>query len=148
MLREAHAVWKDGPYAGEGALSTPSGILNNTRYSFGSLTNLVSATSPAEMLAAAISSCISRMVAMEMAKVGIKPIQVETNTALTIDYVGQALRILGAQLKIIARTNESDHGKFDEAVETAQRECPICGVLNMDIHCEAKLVSLTAPALV
>ena len=148
MLREAHAVWKNGPYAGEGALSTPSGILNNTKYSFGSLTNLVSATSPAEMLAAAISSCMSRMVAMEMAKVGIKPIQVETDAALTIDFVGPALRIVGAQLKIIGRTSDSDHGKFEEAVEMARRDCPICSVLNIDIHCEAKLLSLTAPALV
>jgi len=148
MLREAHAVWKNGPYAGEGALSTPSGVLNNTKYSFGSLTNLVSATSPAEMLAAAIASCTARMVAVEMAKVGIKPVQVETDATLTIDSVGAPVRIVGAQLKIVARTSDSDHGQFEEAVESARRECPICSVLNMDIHCEAKLVSLTAPALV
>ncbi len=148
MLREAHAVWNDGPYAGEGALSTASGVLKNTRYTFGSLTNLALATSPAEMLAAAIASCMSRMIAVEMAKVGIKPVQVETDATLTIDYVGEALRIVGAHLKVTARTSDTDHGQFEEAVESARRECPISSVLNMDIHCDAKLVSLTTPALV
>ena len=55
MVREAHAIWKDGPYTGEGTLSTPSGVLNNSKYTFGSLTVLVAtSTSPCEMLAAAI----------------------------------------------------------------------------------------------
>ena len=70
MLREAHAIWKDGPYTGEGAISTLGGILTNTKYSFGSLTGLMGFTSPAEMLAGAIASSMSRMVAVEMAKVG------------------------------------------------------------------------------
>ena len=55
MLREAHAIWKDGPYTGGGAISTPSGVLNNCKYNFGSLTGLSACTSPAEMLAAAAS---------------------------------------------------------------------------------------------
>ncbi len=148
MLREAHAIWKDGPYVGEGALSTPSGVLNNTKYTFGSLTGLMAATSPAEMLAAAISSGTSRMVAMEMAKVGIKPIQVETDTALVIDFVGEALRIVGAHLKIVARTSDSDSGRFDEAVESARRECPITSILNIDMKCEAKLISAAVPVFV
>lgn len=148
MLREAHAIWKDGPYVGEGALSTPSGVLNNTKYTFGSLTGLMAATSPAEMLAAAISSGTSRMVAMEMAKVGIKPIQVETDTALVIDFVGEALRIVGAHLKIVARTSDSDSGRFDEAVESARRECPISSILNIDIKCEARLISAAVPVFV
>jgi hypothetical protein len=56
MVREAYAIWKDGPYAVEGTLSTPSGVLNNSRYTFGSLTGPAASTSPCEMLAAAISS--------------------------------------------------------------------------------------------
>jgi osmotically inducible protein OsmC len=108
----------------------------------------MAATSPAEMLAAAISSGTSRMVAMEMAKVGIKPIQVETDTALVIDFVGEALRIVGAHLKIVARTSDSDSGRFEEAVESARRECPITSILNIDMKCEAKLISAAVPVFV
>ncbi|MFZ0862339.1 MAG: OsmC family peroxiredoxin [Candidatus Sulfotelmatobacter sp.] len=142
MVREAHAIWKDGPYAGEGTLSTPSGVLNNSKYTFGSLTGLVAtSTSPCEMLAAAISSSMSRMVAVEMTKVGIRPVEVETNTALTLDFVGESLRIVGAHLKIVARTRDFEHGQFAEAVESARRDCPVSSVLNVNIQCEAKLVS-------
>ena len=148
MLREAHAVWKDGSYAGEGVLSTTSGILNNTKYTFGSLTGLMGSTSPAEMLAAAIASCMSRMVALEMAKTGIKPDQVETYAILKVDFVGEALRIVGVHLSISARTSSSECDRFEEAVESARRECPIASVLNLDIQCEAKLFAAPAPALV
>jgi osmotically inducible protein OsmC len=146
MLREAHAVWKDGPYAGEGTLSTPSGVLNNSKYTFGSLTGPATSTSPGEMLAAAISSSMSRMVAVEMTKVGIRPVQVETNTALTLDFVGESLRIVGAHLKIIARTRDSEYGQFTEAVESARRDCPVSSILNVNIQCEAKLVSVAVQA--
>jgi osmotically inducible protein OsmC len=148
MLREAHAIWKDGPYAGEGALSTASGLLNNTKYTFGSVTGLMGFTSPAEMLAAAIASSMSRMIALEMAKVGITPVQVETNAVLKIDFVGEALRIVSAQLRINARTNNAESDRFEEAVESARQECPIASILNVDIQCEAKLLAAPVPALV
>jgi organic hydroperoxide reductase OsmC/OhrA len=105
-------------------------------------------TSPAEMLAGAIASSMSRMVALEMAKTGIKPVQVETNAVLRFDFVGEALRILGAQLRISARTSSSECEGFEQAVECARRECPIASVLNLDIQCEAKLLAAPVPALV
>jgi lipoyl-dependent peroxiredoxin len=148
MLREAHAIWKEGPYTGEGAISTPGGVLNNSKYTFGSLTGLEACTSPCEMLAAAISSSMSRMVAVEMAKVGIRPLQVETDSALTLNYVGERLRIVGATLKITARTHDSEIARFEEAVESARRDCPVSSILNIDIRCEAKLVPAAAHAFV
>jgi lipoyl-dependent peroxiredoxin len=148
MLREAHAIWRDGPYTGEGVLSTGSGLLTNAKYTFGLPTGLQVNTSPCEMLAAALASSMSRMVAVEMAKVGIRPLQVETDAALTLDYVGDALHIIGAHLKITARTGDPTHSQFEEAVSSARRACPVSSVLNMDIQCDAKLVSVAAPALV
>jgi lipoyl-dependent peroxiredoxin len=146
MVREAHAIWKDGPYAGEGTLSTPSGVLNDSKYTFGPLTVPAASTSACEMLAAAISSSMSRMVAVEMTKMGIRPVQVETNTTLTLDFVRESLRIVGAHLKIIARTRDSEYGQFTEAVESARRNCPVSSILNVNIQCEAKLVSLAVQA--
>ncbi len=140
MLREAHATWKDGPYTGEGTISTPGGILTNSKYSFGSLAGLEACTSPGEMLAAAISSSMARMVAVEMARVGIRPLQVEADTALTLDFIGERLRIVGAILKITARTVDAEIGRFEEAVESARLLCPVSSILNISIHCEAKLV--------
>jgi lipoyl-dependent peroxiredoxin len=147
MLREARAIWRNGPYTGEGVLSTPSGILNNTKYTFGSLTGLQVQTSPCEMLAAAIASSISRMVAVEMAKVGIEPTQVETDAVLILDFLGEAPHIVGAHLNITARANDAGYEQFQEAVESARRACPISSVLNIDLHCEARLVSTADHAI-
>jgi osmotically inducible protein OsmC len=148
MLREAHAIWRDGPLTGAGVLTTASGILNNTKYTFGLPIGLQVNTSPAEMLAAAIASSMSRMVAVEMAKVGIPPIQVETHALVTLDFIGDAVHIHDAQLKITARTTDPAHGQFDEAVSVARATCPVLGVMNIDVQCEAKLVSAATPALV
>jgi osmotically inducible protein OsmC len=146
MVREAHAIWKDGQYAGEGTLSTPSEVLSNSEYTFGSLMGPAASTSPCEMLAAAISSSMSGMVSVEMTKLGIRPVQVETNTALTLDFVGESLRIVEAHLKIIARTRDFENGQFTEAVEAARYDCPVSSILNVNIQCEAKLVSVAVQA--
>jgi osmotically inducible protein OsmC len=148
MLREAHAIWRDGPFTGEGVLSTASGVLTNVKYTFGSPIGLQVNTSPAEMLAAGIASSMSRMVAVEMAKVGIPPIQVETHAVLTLDSISDAVHIVGAQLKITARTTDPAHRQFDEAVSVARATCPLLSIMNIDVQCEAMLVSAATPALV
>ena len=73
-----------------------------------------------------------------MTKVGIRPVEVETNTALTLDFVGECVEFVGAHLKIVARTRDFEHGQFAEAVESARRDCPVSSVLNVNIQCEAK----------
>lgn len=147
MFREAHAVWEGGPYAGAGVVSTPSGVLCNATYAFGSLGGAAPFTSPCEMLAAAIASCMSTMVAMEMARTGIKPVGVDTHAVLTLDNPADKWRITGAHLLISARTTDPDGKRFEQAVQAARRECPISSALKLELTCEAKLISLTAPAV-
>jgi len=148
MFREARAIWKGGPYAGEGAVTIPSGALNNTTYAFGSLADTSRYTSPSEMLAAAIASCMSTMVAIEMAKAGIQPVVVETYAVLAVENPQGKYRISNIHLEITARTTDPESSKFDEAVASARRECPVCGALKLDITYKAKLVPLATAALV
>jgi osmotically inducible protein OsmC len=149
MFREARAVWKGGLYAGEGVVTTPSGALSNVTYAFGSLADTSRFTSPSEMLAAAIASCMSTMVAVEMAKAGIRPIVVETYVVLTLYSPTEGKYLISkAHLEITARTTDPESSKFDEAVATARRECPICSALKVEMICKAKLISVATPALV
>ncbi len=148
MFREAHASWKGGPYAGEGVVSTPSGILSNATYAFGSLAGVGPVTTPGEMLSAAIASCMSTVVALEMARLGMKPVTVDTHAVLTLENVGDQWQITRAHLAINAHTTEPDAKRFDQAVQNARRVCPITSVLKLEVTCEAKLISLTTPALV
>lgn len=148
MFREAHATWVGGPYAGEGAVTTPSRVLDKATYAFGSLGGGAPCTTPCEVLAAAIASCMATMVAVEMAKVGIKPLAVDTFAVLTLDNPGGKWQITGAHLEITARTRDADTLNFNQAVEAAKQSCPISGALRFSPTCKAKLVSLTSPAFV
>jgi len=58
MIRSAVATWKGSPAVGEGSVSTTSGVLSKALYSFGSSTGNEPCTSPSEMLAAALASCM------------------------------------------------------------------------------------------
>jgi len=99
------------------------------------------------MLAAAIASCMATTVAIEMAKVGIKPAVVDTYAVLTLDNANEKWRITNSHLEITVRTTESQSSRFQEAVESARRECPIAAALKLDLVCRAKMVSLTTPAV-
>ncbi len=148
MEREAHAVWKGGPYAGQGMVSTPSHVLDNAPYTFGSLAGVGPFTTPSELLAAALASCMSTMVATEMAKVGIQPVTVDTHAVLVSDNPGEKWRIVRGHLTITAHTAVSGTKGFEQAVESARRNCPIASALKIDLTCEAKLLSVTAPTFV
>lgn len=148
MVREAHAVWKGGPYAGQGMVSTSSHVLDNANYAFGSLAGVEPFTTPGELLAAAIASCMSTVLATEMAKLGIKPVTVDTHAALVLDNPGEKWRILRGHLTIAAHTVVSDAKGFEQAVESARRDCPIANLLKIDLTCEARLIPLTAPTVV
>ncbi|MBZ5679617.1 MAG: OsmC family protein [Acidobacteriia bacterium] len=151
MFPEAHAIWRGGLYAGEGVVSTPSGVLNNATYAFGSLAGTERFTTPYEMLAAAIASCMSTMVALEMAKLGINPTVVGTYAVLNLDNSADIWPITSAHLEITARTtgaSDAESSRFEQAVESARRECPISSALKLQLTCKAKVISLASTAFV
>jgi organic hydroperoxide reductase OsmC/OhrA len=67
-----------------GAVTTTSGVMSNALCSFGSSTGNEPCTSPSEMLAAAVASCVSLMVAQELAKAHLKYDEVKTEAVLTL----------------------------------------------------------------
>jgi osmotically inducible protein OsmC len=148
MFLEAHAMWRGGPYTGDGSVSTPSGILNKSTYSSGSLSEGAPCTTPCEVLAAALACCMSSMVATEMAKVGIKPVVVDTRAVVNLDNPGGKWQITGAHLEITARTTDAFSERFDDALKAAQNSSPISGALKFVPTCKARLICLTAPAFV
>lgn len=146
MQREADAIWKDGPYAGTGTVSTPSRVLNNSEYAFG-MAATKSCTTPGELLAAAISSSMSTVVALKMAELGVKPETVETRAVVNFDNTGKQWRITSVHLEVCAQASEAATQCFQEAVEAARRDCPIASELSLEVTCTAKLVAHGVPAV-
>jgi osmotically inducible protein OsmC len=138
MIRTAVATWKGGPGSGEGTVSTSSGIINNALFSFGSGTGNEPCTSPSEMLAAAVASCISLMVAREMAKAGLKDEYIKTESQLTLEEKEKHWEITGIQLNVVASVPEVHLKKFQHIVEHAKGMCPISRALKVPIKMIAK----------
>lgn len=138
MVRTAIAIWKGGPGAGEGTVSTSSGVINNALYSFGSGTGNEPCTSPSEMLAAAVASCISLMVAREMALAGLKDEYVKTESHLTLEEKKSHWEITGIELSVVARVPEVHAKKFQRVAESAKAKCPISRALRVPIKLAVK----------
>ena len=140
MIRNAVAIWKGsaGVGAGEGSVSTSSGVINNALYSFGSGTGSEPCTSPSEMLAAAVASCMSLMVASEMAKAGLKDEYVKTESQLTLEENKGRWDITEIRLNVVASVPEFHVKKFRHIAESAKAKCPIARALKLPIKMMVK----------
>src|SRR5437868_3568805 len=98
MIRSAVATWKGSPIIGEGQVTTSSGVMSNALYSFGSSTGNEPCTSPSEMLAASVASCMSLMLAQELSKHGVKPEMVKTESVLTLQEKNKHWEIVSIEL--------------------------------------------------
>ena len=140
MHREARATWRDGPYSGNGIVSSTSGTLNNNRYLFGVALNGAQ-TSPGELLAAAIASSVSRMVSLKLANLGATPVAIETEAGITFANSGEQWRINSVHLEVAAEARSCETAQLEEAVEAACQDCPILGEMNLRVTHTARLVT-------
>jgi len=139
MIRSAVAIWKGSPAAGEGSVSTTSGIMSKALYSFGSSTGNEPCTSPSEMLAAAVASCMSLILAQELAKLGIRNDYVRTESELSLEEHKGRWAITGIELHVTTDLPERDAEKFHRACKSAKARCPISHALNVPIKLNATL---------
>jgi lipoyl-dependent peroxiredoxin len=143
MTRSAIATWKGGPGAGEGSVSTSSGVISNALYSFSSGMGNEPCTSPSEMLAAAVASCMSLMVTQEMARAGLRHEYVKTESILTLEEQKHRWHISGIQLNITTDVPQADAEKFEHACNSAKAKCPISHAMNVPIKMTALLQAET-----
>jgi len=147
MIRSAVATWSGGPGAGEGFVTTSSGVITNALYSFGSSTGNEPCTNPSEMLAAAVASCMSLMVTQEMAKAGLHEKSVTTEAVLTLAEKKTHWEITDFHVTVTTSIPEADAEKFEHAARIAKGKCPISHALKVPIKMTTKLQPVMQPAL-
>jgi lipoyl-dependent peroxiredoxin len=147
MIRSATATWKGSPAAGEGSVSTTSGIISKALYSFGSSTGNEPCTSPSEMLAAAVASCMSLIITQELAKLGVRTQFVKTESELVLEEHKGRWQISSIELRASTTLPEHDEEKFHQACRSAKSKCPISRALNVPIKVIATLVPEQHPVL-
>ena len=101
MKRHATATWKGGPRAGEGTISTASGVFDKAIYTGGTTSMDIPCTNPAEILAAAEAACVSMMVAKELGKEGITAEHIETRSEIVLAPDGSIIYREEGQISLL-----------------------------------------------
>jgi osmotically inducible protein OsmC len=139
MLRTATAHWQGNLKDGKGNISTQSGILDKTNYSFKTrFEEGEKGTNPEELLAAAHAGCFTMSVASMLDKKGFKPDSLETLATLTLE----GLVITAIHLSISGSITGIETDKFNAIVEEAGKNCVVSKALKVAITSEAHLVTI------
>jgi osmotically inducible protein OsmC len=141
MQRKASAVWKGTLKEGKGTVSTDSGTLRESPYTFGTRFETQAGTNPEELLAAAHAGCFSMALANQLGTQGLNPESIETKATLTLEKLEAGFTITGINLDVTARVPNADRTKFEEAANKAKTGCIISRALNTNITLTTKLVA-------
>jgi lipoyl-dependent peroxiredoxin len=140
MDRSASAIWHGTLKEGEGSISTQSGTLKETQYSFKTRFADGVGTNPEELIAAAHAGCFTMALSAEITKAGLTPDSIETTALLTLDLHGEKPTITKVHLTTKAKVPGIDKAKFDELAHNAEVGCPVSRVLKAEITLDATLV--------
>ena len=140
MIRRAKAVWYGTGRAGSGHLSSDSGVLAETPYSFRTRFENEKGPNPEELIAAAHAGCFNMALAFGLQGAGFTPTELSTEAAVTIEQEGQGFRISRSSLTLRAKVPNLDEGAFVRLAGEAEKNCPVSKVLNTTITLDAKLV--------
>ena len=140
MIRKAKAVWRGTGRAGTGQLSTDSGVLAETPYSFRTRFENEKGTNPEELIAAAHAGCFTMALAFQVQSAGFTPTELTTEAAVSLEPEGQGFRITRSALTLRANVPKLDEAAFAKMAGEAEKNCPVSKVLNAQITLDAKPV--------
>src|SRR5215813_12680292 len=141
MQRKASAIWEGGLKDGKGSVSSASGVLNNTPYSFTTRFENTPGTNPEDLIAAAHASCFSMALSVQLGTANLTPSSIETSATLTMDKLDAGWTITAVHLDVVGKVPGADNAKFQELAGNAKAGCPVSKVLNAKITMDAKLES-------
>jgi osmotically inducible protein OsmC len=141
MQRKASAVWKGGLKDGKGSVSSTSGILSNTPYSFTTRFENAPGTNPEELIAAAHAACFSMALSAQLGNASLTPESINTAATLTMEKLDSGWTITAVHLDVVGRVPKADAAAFQKAANDAKSGCPVSKVLKANITMNATLES-------
>jgi osmotically inducible protein OsmC len=140
MIRKAKAIWRGSGRDGSGNLSTDSGVLASTPYSYKTRFENEKGTNPEELIAAAHAGCFTMALAFGLQSAGYTPTELSTEAAITLISEGQGFRISRSALSLRASVPNIDEATFTRLASDAEKNCPVSRVLNAEITLNAELI--------
>ena len=141
MQRKASAIWQGDLKSGKGNISTDSGTLKNTQYSFSTRFENGVGTNPEELLAAAHAGCFTMALYAQLGGAGLTATKLETTCTISLEKVGDGFSITKSHLDLVAHIPGADQARFDAAVKAAETGCPVSKLYKTEITVSAQLVT-------
>ena len=135
MSRSATAKWHGTGKEGNGTLTTQSGVLKDSNYSFKTRFEEAPGTNPEELIAAAHAGCFTMKLSFVLAAAGFTPDEIETKCEITLSDGA----ITKSHLTVHAKVPGIDKEKFDESTKDAKENCPVSKLLKTEISMQASL---------
>jgi len=139
MKRKASAVWRGDLKGGKGSISTDSGVLKETQYSFSTRFENGVGTNPEELIAAAHAGCFAMAFSAELGKAGIKPEMISATATVTLEMLPTGPTVTASHLDVTAKVPGADKTKVLEIADGAKSGCPISRLLNAKVTMDAKV---------
>lgn len=141
MKRTASATWNGGLKNGTGTMSSASGVLRQTPFSFHTRFETAPGTNPEELIGAAHAGCFSMAFSGQLEQAGLQPESIETTATVTLEMEQTGPAIKAVHLEVQARVPGASQEAFAQAAQSAKSGCPVSKVLNADITMDARLLS-------
>ena len=141
MIRKASAVWNGNLKDGKGTVTTESGVLAQTPYSFRSRFETGSGTNPEELLAAAHAGCFTMALSAQLTGAGLTPESLSTSAALTLEKLDAGWTISKVHLEVTARVPGVNNESFQKAAADAKANCPVSRLFKAEITLKATLAN-------
>jgi len=139
MIRKAKAVWRGTGRDGGGDLSTDSGVLSNTPYSFKTRFENEKGTNPEELIAAAHAGCFTMALSAQLGEAGLTADSLETVCTITFEKLPDGWAITESHLELKAKVPGASQEAFDKAVQNAKTGCPVSKLYKTNITLSSTL---------
>ncbi len=139
MKRKASAIWQGGIQDGKGTISTGSGVLTDTQYSFSTRFENGIGTNPEELIAAAHAGCFSMALSGQLGAAGLTAERIDTTATVTLDKTDAGFTITEVHLDVRVKIPGASQAAFTTAADNAKANCPVSRVLNAKITMNATL---------
>ncbi|UWX56520.1 OsmC family protein [Maribacter litopenaei] len=135
FTRNAKAQWKGSGKEGKGTLTTDSGVLDNTQYSFNTRFEDGKGTNPEELIGAAHAGCFAMQLSFLLGEADYTP--------NTLDVAAKVFfkdgEIVKVTLDLKGDVPNIDSSEFEEISTKAKNICPISKLLDTEIELKSSL---------
>jgi osmotically inducible protein OsmC len=126
-ISKATAEWNGNLKSGKGSMKPAHA--NEVPFTVGSRFEGEPASTPEEMIGAALAGCFSMALSLGLERAGASPISIKTSADVKLDMDGEGFTITSIALTTVVDAGGIDAEKFQAVAEATKKGCPVSKAL-------------------